>query len=82
MSDLRETTLDLEVIGDYGTALKSGILVTAYADESGTVSKVMIHSDEVLKLAIYIATHAGEIISEQVKRQGEQIRDIQNLLAK
>ena len=82
MSDLRETTLDIEVVGDYGIQMKSDIPVTAYADESGTVSKVIIHSDEVLKLAIYIANHCVEAIAEQVKRQGEQIRDIQNLLNK
>ena len=79
MSDLRDTILNIEVVGDYGIALKPGIPVTAYADESGTVSRVTIHFEEILKLAIYMATHSGEMLLEQVKRQGEQISDIQNL---
>jgi hypothetical protein len=82
MSDLRSTTLNLEIVGHYTPLLKSDIPVTAYADESGTVSKVTIHSDEISKLAIYIATHCVEVIAEQVKRQGEQIQELQALVTK
>lgn len=82
MSDLKAKTLRISVVGDGALTLEPDIPITAYTDESGTVCQVTIHVDEVLKLAIYMATHYVETISEQVKRQGEQIRDIQNLQTK
>jgi hypothetical protein len=82
MSDLKATTLNINVIGDGALTLKPDIPITAYTDESGTVSRVTIHVEELVKLAIYMATHYVETFVEQVDRQGKQIRDLQNLQIK
>jgi hypothetical protein len=81
MSELKPKTLNINVIGAGEIAMNSDIPITVYIDGAGKVSKATIHFDEIVELAIYIATHSVEIIAEQVKRQGEQIRDLQNLLA-
>jgi hypothetical protein len=82
MSDLRETTLSIEVVGDRIFPMRTGIPVTAYADESGIVSKVTIDYENTLKLITYVMADLLRTISEQVARQAVQIQDLQKLLNK
>jgi hypothetical protein len=77
MSDLRDTTLNIEVVGKSGALIKTEVPVIAYADESGTASKVEIQLEDVVKLAVNTITPWVEMLTEIVIKQGEQIRVLQ-----
>jgi hypothetical protein len=77
MSDLRDTTLNIEVVGKSGARIKTEVPVIAYADESGTASKVEIQLEDVVKLAVNTITPWVEMLTEIVIKQGEQIRVLQ-----
>jgi hypothetical protein len=77
MSDLRDTTLNIEVVGKSGARIKTEVPVIAYADESGTASKVEIQLEDVVKLAVNTITPWVEMLTEIVVKQGEQIRVLQ-----
>jgi hypothetical protein len=78
MNELKATTLNINVVGAGGIALKPDIPITVHIDGTGKVSKVTIHVNQVVELVFYLITHLVETIAEQFKRQGEQIRDLQN----
>jgi hypothetical protein len=77
MSDLRDTTLNIEVVGKSGARIKTEVPVIAYADESGTASKVEIQLEDVVKLAVNTITPWVEMLTQIVVKQGEQIRVLQ-----
>jgi hypothetical protein len=76
MSDLRDTIVNIQLVTPYGSRRVTEIPVTAYADESGTVSKVEIQLDDVLKFIICLPAYLGPMISEELQREADRIAQL------